>query len=393
MEVALDDDDTDDDGDGPAGPPAGAHPLLSPQDRVWRHPSEIAADKRIERHVLRRQARRAVWRGLAAAVTVVTMIAFTASLLVGEIGSPRSESGRDETLAVSVDRNAATSLAEPVAAIELHTSAGRVVASGTVYRGRFLLTTARLLKGVASISVITESGPLDAKVAGIDVHTDLAVLETDRRAASAPQRRESLLRVGMAVMAATGEEPSARRPATVTSIDQRELIPGGPALYGLARIDLPPEPRMTGAALLDGSGRLVGLLNAMTFDRSSSGDPTTVVLPARAARNVADAIIDVGTPRHASLGVTITDLPSDGSVAGPAGAVVTDVRPGSPAAELGVRPGDRIVSVGGRDTRDVGTVMAALLDFRPGDRTTIGTFADGATTERPVRLGESLDDE
>ena len=241
-----------------------------------------------------------------------------------------------------------------------------------------------------SISVIAVTGDaVAASVVGTDPHTDLAVLRVAGGAKGAPAPRRSVLRAGTAVTAVTGSRGSeGEQSATVTATERRERTVEGVDIFGLARIDLPPRPEMTGAALLDRSGRLVGVLNALEFDEPSSGDESMVVLPATIAANVADSIIDTGVPRHAWLGVTIADRPP-GSVPCPWGVAVTAVRPGSPAEGAEVRPGDLVVSIGGQDTPTVDAVMAKMRTLEPGDATSVRLCSDGTTTSRRIVVIES----
>jgi carboxyl-terminal processing protease len=86
--------------------------------------------------------------------------------------------------------------------------------------------------------------------------------------------------------------------------------------------------------------------------------------------------------------------PGDGRPSGDAGLrlsdredgmMVEDVMPGSPAARLGLKPGDRISAVGGRDVSGMGTVAAAML-LRGPIGSTIEIALAGPTGARTVSL-------
>lgn len=279
----------------------------------------------------------------------------------------------------------------PVVTVEFRTSGRRSLVRATLYRDRYLLTAARLAAEAASISVLGEGGQiLSARVVGTDIHTDLAVLRVDSRTEGAPLRRRSALVTGTAVTAMTGSAHSGgAQQATVTATDLGEQTPDGVDIFGLARIDAPPQPEMTGAAVLDSSGRLVGVANALEFEGSSSGDRSLMVLPATIAANVADSIIDTGAPRHGWLGVTIAQRPSADAASCPAGPVVTAVHPGSPAEEAQVRPGFRVTGIGGQDTPTVDTVMAEMRTLKPGDASTVRLCSVGTTITREIVVVES----
>src|SRR5439155_7463374 len=65
-----------------------------------------------------------------------------------------------------------------------------------------------------------------------------------------------------------------------------------------------------------------------------------------------------------------------------AGARVRRVFSGGPAAEAGLRVGDRVLSVGARATGDGFEALDAVLDLTIGEKTTITVERDG----RPLRL-------
>ena len=326
--------------------------------------------------------------------------AVAASLSASFVGFVALDEGTNSRQPVGVDRGGADGptssgavevLDGPVVRVEIRTSQNRFLARATVYRGRYLLTAARLVAEADSVSVVSVTGDaIAASVVGTDPHTDLAVLRVVGRAEGAPALRRSALRTGTAVTAATGSRGSEdAQPATVTATGRRERTPEGMDIFGLSRIDLPPRPELTGGALLDRSGRLVGVLNALEFDEPSSGDETMVVLPATIAANVADSIIDTGSPRHAWLGVTITERPPGDTAPCTRGVAVTAVRAGSPAEGAQVRPGDLLVSIAGHDTPTVDSVMAKMRTLEPGDATSVRVCSAGTTTSRRIVVIES----
>ncbi|MCJ8189808.1 RIP metalloprotease RseP [Sphingomicrobium aestuariivivum] len=71
-------------------------------------------------------------------------------------------------------------------------------------------------------------------------------------------------------------------------------------------------------------------------------------------------------------------------------AVVGGVQPGSPAAEIGLEEGDRILSVDGRETEDFNAITRIVL-LRPGAEVPIRIERDGAVQELEVALAESVE--
>ena len=59
---------------------------------------------------------------------------------------------------------------------------------------------------------------------------------------------------------------------------------------------------------------------------------------------------------------------------------------GGPAAEAGIRAGDRIVAIGGKDVRTPDDVAAAIQDRRPGDRVAVEIERNGTRETLQVEL-------
>ena len=98
-----------------------------------------------------------------------------------------------------------------------------------------------------------------------------------------------------------------------------------------------------------------------------------------------------GTERpEAFLGVGLADRTDGGQ-----GAVVTNVDPDTPAADIGVEVGDLVVSVDGATIDGSTGLIAAIRDLAPGDSAELTVVRDGekqtfdvTLTERPANTGD-----
>ena len=70
-----------------------------------------------------------------------------------------------------------------------------------------------------------------------------------------------------------------------------------------------------------------------------------------------------------------------------AGALVSEVRSGAPAASAGLQTGDVITSVDGKSVASVQALQSAIDTRKPGDTVKIGYVRDGATQTVTVKLG------
>ena len=72
---------------------------------------------------------------------------------------------------------------------------------------------------------------------------------------------------------------------------------------------------------------------------------------------------------------------------GVAGAQVSEIRSGAPAASAGLQAGDVITSVDGDSVGSVQELQSAIDTLKPGDTVKIGYVRDGATHTVTVELG------
>ncbi len=117
-------------------------------------------------------------------------------------------------------------------------------------------------------------------------------------------------------------------------------------------------PGNSGGALVDLQGDLVGI-NTAFIGATSTNPGMGFAISVNTARIIADQIIEFGDVRRGTLGITTDDPSPDapreaGATEPLAGAVIVKVAPGSPAARAGLKPGDLVTELGGRQVIDFG---------------------------------------
>ena len=70
------------------------------------------------------------------------------------------------------------------------------------------------------------------------------------------------------------------------------------------------------------------------------------------------------------------------------GAVVTQVGPGTPAAQAGLQEGDIVVAVADQEIKNDQALRQAILARKPGDQVTVTIVRDGRRQQVQLRLGE-----
>ena len=385
-------------------------PPLPPDDRIWRHPSEVAAAAAIPSGAtpprFRRwlPTRRPRMLGLA---TVSGLVGATLSLgVVAALGGftrdttivqrnvaiqPVTSSAADDTIAAITARTAPS-----VAAIRVTRADGTTAGSALVLRSDgYLVTTAHLLHDATTIEVRLQAGSSTAAtVVGTDPLTDVAVLHVDAAdllpavlgTAETLSMGDRIVAIGAADAPGWATEITT---AVISGLGRRLRAADDTVLHDMILIDQALGEAAGGGALLDARGAVVGVTSdipATTGDNPVRG----VAMPIDVAVQVADQIIEHGHARHVWLGIEGTDLSSEKAMAlGIAGgASVSRVVDGSPAATAGLAPGDVIVAIDGRAVDSMSHLIVALRAHEPGDQVTLSVRRDTATMPMVVTLDE-----
>lgn len=406
-DVAAFADDFDDlsEGDSPSQP-------LPPEDRLWRHPSELGAlgsslpldPITVRRRWLASQPSKAsAWTaGLVGALLATGLVAL-GTHLAGAMTNRSSATPGNGTKTVLTSPTASeagqrlsgvgTGLAAGIA------TAGKAVVTINVTRGTttvrclgvgvrsdgMLLAPAAEVLGATSIVVMLPDGTnYVGEVVGSDastraassglalVHingvTDLpvATLKSSRPAASST--------IGVAVTAPGGStfaigNVSAGGGATAT---------GDAVLVDAMTTDISASMAPPGSILLGSDGQVIGIA---TGTRAGH----LLATPAWIASMVAEKLESVGVVSHGWLGI-------DGATTSGAaiGVKITNVPAGSAAAEGGMRAGDTIVSVDSHRITSMTELQGRLYFVRPGEKVIIGIVRGGRDQLLHVVLNDQM---
>jgi S1-C subfamily serine protease len=260
-----------------------------------------------------------------------------------------------------------------------------------------VLTNNHVIRGATSISVVVPGigRRYVARVVGYSVGGDVAVLQLANASGLATvslgrsatvSRGDSVTAVGNA--GGTGKLLSAA--GTITALGRTITVSddsGGSArLTGLLQTDADLEPGDSGGPLLDGSGRVIGMVTA-----GSPGYAATdgYAIPITRALGIVRAIEAGRTTATVHVGGTaflgIVAEPS--RYADIAGVLVDRVVAGGTAARAGIVPGDVITRIGTRPVTSPTSIVKALLVKRPGQVVSL-TWVDrsGQATTSRVKL-------
>lgn len=352
----------------------------SPDDRLWRHPSEIG--------VSRPPARRQLWVVAIASAVAASLISTGLAVVAGNLLDAGSTSRSVDSAGVFTQptlvgaRADVVTVAERVrpAIVQLKVEKGRTGSgSGVLFRSDgHVLTNAHVVEGATSVVVVLSSGrELTARVVGSDPDSDTAVVKIDGGPFPvADLGSTSDLKVGQEAIAIGSPLGLTGGPSVtvgvISALHRSVRTRTGQSLMDMLQTDAPIAPGSSGGALLDAAGKVIGITTALAMT-DTGAEGFGFAIPIDAARNAADQLITTGKVVTVWLGVEGSDL--DGATAVDlnvdGGAMIEKVKADSPAERAGLAPRDVIVRVDNKPVTSMTMLVVAVRAHRPGDVFTV----------------------
>ena len=383
------------DDDAPTGP------LLPPDDRLWRHPSEVAASPYPPRLSLLSTGGRepkvltiAVLSGLISSLLTVGLIVVGGGFEDRTVTHRSVETQAALPVTASVRGNGSNpgivEIAERVrpaiVQIEVEGAEGAGSGSGVLLRSDgHVLTNHHVIDGADKITVVMADGEeRPGKLIGGDPDTDVAVVKVDGTSLpTATLGSATNLKVGNQAIAIGSPLGLAGGPSlsvgVVSALGRQVDSRDGPPLLDMIQTDAPIAPGSSGGALLDSAGAVIGITTAIAVS-DVGAEGLGFATPIDIARDVAEQLITTGKVVHVWLGIEGEDGTSN------SGALVRKIRPDSPAAKAGVQVRDVITSIEGKTVTSMSALVVALRTRKPGQVVTIGLSRDG----KPIKVEATL---
>jgi len=276
---------------------------------------------------------------------------------------------------------------EQAAAAVVQVYARRRPVAGLVFEENLLLTPARHVDDDAVVVRRGDGHTAEGTVLGRSPATGLAVIRVPNLGVP-PARPAVEPRVGHLAVA-VGRTWSGSPFAYLTSV----AVVGGPLRTGrsseiarVIRMAAPPHGALTGGALADSDGRVLGVIT------SGAIRGTTVVIPTALATSAATDVVAQGGARQGFIGISSTAV--NVPVRQRAGRVqeygllVTGLVEGSPADGAGILVGDVIVGFDGHVVQDPGELVMWLRGDRVGKPAAVTVLRGGSALDVTLTVGE-----
>jgi len=257
-----------------------------------------------------------------------------------------------------------------------------------------VLTNSHVIDGATTVRVRTiDDREFDAEVVGVDPLTDIAVIRVEpwEGMRVLPLGDSDAVRVGDWLIAVGNPFGlSSTVTAGILSARGRRDVPlGGDVRYiDFLQTDVSINPGNSGGPLVNMRGEAVGVNTAVNREGQGIG----FAIPTNMARPIVEQLIGDGRVQRSWLGVYIEDVDATMAEAlglgTAAGAWITRVVPGGPAALAGLQAGDVIRRFGDDDVDDGDALMWIASTAGVGARVPVEVVRSGRAQTVTVTMGE-----
>ncbi|WP_245881056.1 Do family serine endopeptidase [Thauera aromatica] len=261
----------------------------------------------------------------------------------------------------------------------------------------YILTNAHVVEGAEEILVrLADKREFSAEVVGADARSDVALIRIE--AGGLPHvvlGDPDALKVGewvLAIGSPFGFEQSVT--AGIVSAKGRSLPDEN--FVPFIQTDVAINPGNSGGPLFNLRGEVVGI-NSQIYSRTGGFMGLSFAIPIDVAMDVQQQLRTHGRVQRGRIGVSIQevtrDLADGFGLPRTAGALVSMVEAGGPAAHGGIEQGDVILRFNGRSVENSADLPRIVAAARPGATVDVDVFRDGKLQVLKLAVGEWQDPE
>jgi serine protease Do len=274
----------------------------------------------------------------------------------------------------------------------------RSLGSGVIVDGKgYIVTNRHVVEKADRIRVRLQDDPPgeqhDAKVIGSDQETDLAVIkiEVDHALPTAKVGNSDGMQVGdwvLAIGSPFGLQATVT--AGIVSAKGRNIVPNR-QFQSFIQTDAAINPGNSGGPLVNMAGEVIGINTAILTETNAYAG-VGFAMPSNTVVQVYNQLIG---PEHrvtrGSIGVEFAaqPVPAIARVYGvQSGVTISNVVAGSPADSAGLKVGDTITSVDGKEVKNGDELVADIAARKPGSKAKIGFVRNGKKQDTSVTIAD-----
>jgi len=261
----------------------------------------------------------------------------------------------------------------------------------------YIITNGHVVQDATEITVvISNDGKLEenkAKLVGIDIKTDLAVIKVDKENLTPAEfGKSNELQVGelaIAIGNPLGFELSGSVTGGIISALNRELTIEDKQL-NLIQTDAAINPGNSGGPLVNSYGQVIGITSAKIS--SSYAEGLGFAIPIDEAKPIIDDLIAFGYVKgRPTLGISgeeITDVIARYYNL-PQGIIVRFIEPDSGASKANIKLGDVIIGIDDKPITTMAELNKIKETHKAGETVKLGIYRDGKNIDVDVTLNEA----
>lgn len=360
-------------------------------------------------------------------IPVVIILCIVLSLISGGLGAYLMISTRQNTTTTTngittstaklTETNsiadAVSKVYDAVVVVEVYSN-NQLASTGTgfVYKkanGKaYLMTNNHVISGGKTVKVLFQNGDeLEATTVGSDTYSDIAVLsvkDSDKIVAATTGASDKS-KVGDTVFT-VGSPEGSDYAGTVT----KGILSAKDRLVEVAlsnsqtsdyymqvlQTDAAINPGNSGGPICNTNGEVIGITNMKLVDDTVEG--MGFAIPIEDALKVAEVLEKDGKVSRPYIGISMLDLSNSyylwqAGIMVPEnvnnGVAVVKVESGSPADKAGIKKGDIITKLAGKDTKSLAEFRYELYKHSPNDSVEVTYIRDGKEQKATLTLGKS----
>ena len=259
----------------------------------------------------------------------------------------------------------------------------------------YIVTNNHVIAGAKSIKVnLNNNQTYRAELIGADPATDLALLKIQGDEKMQPLQfgNSDEVRLGEWVLA-VGNPFNLTSTVTAGIISAKgrniNIINDQTAIEAFIQTDAAVNPGNSGGALVNTRGELIGINTAIST-HTGSFEGYSFAVPSNIVRKVVDDLRMYGTVQRAFLGVNIAnvspDLAKEQDLKTNNGVYIIEAMPNGAAGEAGIKQGDVIFKIDGKEISKSAELTELIGRKRPGDKVAVSVYRGSSTKTFEVVL-------
>lgn len=262
----------------------------------------------------------------------------------------------------------------------------------------YFVTNYHVVKDADAVKVVMHDGrELPAKLINAEARQDLAVmqlqLENNEKIPYANFGDSDSIEVGDVALAignpfGFGQSVSM---GIISALGRTNI--GSP--YGAyIQTDAAINPGNSGGALIDSTGKVIGI-NTLIYSKTGGSQGLGFAVPSNVVKLIFESIKNTGKvvrPWFGATGQDVTkNLAETLNMPHRQGVLVNEITPNSPAAKSGIRMGDVILEIGGREISTVRTLLAQITTLPINQPIPAKVWREGRAKQLKIMFEELLE--